>query len=139
MPIDPVTAPPVHVVAAIIERDGKILIGQRKNKGRHALKWEFPGGKVEAGEERETALARELQEELAITAEIGEQIDRYEFRYGSNPVTALWFYRVTVFQGEPQNLDFQQILWIEPVRLPEFDFLEGDLDFIDRFLGNRKA
>jgi 8-oxo-dGTP diphosphatase len=128
----------VHVVAAVIERDGKILIGQRKNKGRHALKWEFPGGKVEPGEERRDALARELREELAIEAEIGEQLDSYGFRYGANPVTVLWFYRVTQFttgraDAEPLNLDFEQIVWEEPARLVSYDFLEGDVRFLARY------
>ena len=61
----------MEVVAAVIERDGQILIGQRKARGRHGLKWEFPGGKVEPGEEPRAALARELREELAIEAVIG--------------------------------------------------------------------
>ena len=62
------------VVAAVIERDGKILIGQRQRTARHAFKWEFPGGKVEPGEDERTALKRELREELGIDAEIGEEI-----------------------------------------------------------------
>jgi mutator protein MutT len=61
----------VDVVAAVIERAGLILIGQRKPRGRHALKWEFPGGKVEPGEGSRDALVRELREELGIEARIG--------------------------------------------------------------------
>ncbi len=63
----------IVVVAAVIERDCRILIGQRKRESKHALKWEFPGGKVEPGEAPPSALARELREELAIEAVIGER------------------------------------------------------------------
>lgn len=125
----------IRVVAAVIERDGKVLIAQRKAGGRHALKWEFPGGKVEPGEEDRAALARELREELAIDAEIGPEIESYDFRYGSGTVTHLRFFRVSAFDGQPRNLDFAQIAWEDPVRLPEYDFLEGDVDFVRRLAG----
>ncbi len=121
----------VDVVAAVIERDGKVLICQRKG-GRHALKWEFPGGKVEPGEESAQALRRELREELGIEAQIGPQIERHDVRYGNGPLLRLHFFRVTDFQGEPVNLQFEKIVWEERSRLPEYDFLEGDLAFVKR-------
>ena len=121
----------MEVVAAVIERGGRILIGQRKAGGRHALKWEFPGGKVEPGEEPRAALARELREELGIDAHIGEEMERYDFSYAAQP-THLIFFRVTEFVGEPVNLDFAQIAWAERQRLPEYDFLEGDVAFVRR-------
>jgi len=122
----------VEAVAAVIVRDGKILIGQRKRGGRHPLKWEFPGGKVEPGEEPRAALARELREELNVEAVIGEKMDSYEVRYGGGPRILLHFYRVTQFQGELRNLDFEQIAWERPERLPEYDFLDGDVTFVSR-------
>jgi len=122
----------MDVVAAVIERDGQVLIGQRKPRGRHGLKWEFPGGKVEPGEEPRAALARELREELGIEAQIGEEIERYDFSYAAQPATHLIFFRVTEFAGEPENLDFAQIAWAERQRLPEYDFLEGDVDFVKK-------
>ena len=122
----------VEVVAAVIERAGLILIGQRKPRGRHALKWEFPGGKVEAGEAARDALVRELREELGIGARIGDEIERYDFSYGAGHVTRLIFFQVTEFMGEPVNLDFAQIAWVERRRLPEYDFLEGDVEFVRR-------
>ncbi len=124
---------PLLVVAAVIELDGRILIGQRKPDSKHALKWEFPGGKVEEGEDPRDALQRELREELAIEAVIGEQIDAYEFRYpGASRATALVFFQVTEFTGKPQNLDFAQILWDTRAALPNYDFLEGDVEFVKR-------
>ena len=120
----------VEVVAAVIERGGLILIGQRKPRGRHALKWEFPGGKVEPGEEPREALVRELREELGIDAHIGDAIQRYDFSYSAGGITRLIFFTVTEFAGEPENLDFAQIAWVERHRLPEYDFLEGDVEFV---------
>jgi 8-oxo-dGTP diphosphatase len=122
----------MEVVAAVIERKGQILIGQRKARGRHGLKWEFPGGKVEQGEEPRAALARELREELGIDAQIGAEIERYDFSYAAEPPTHLIFFSVTVFAGEPANLDFAQITWAERQRLPEYDFLEGDVKFVKK-------
>jgi 8-oxo-dGTP diphosphatase len=124
----------VVVVAAVIERDGKVLICQRKG-GRHARKWEFPGGKVEPGETPREALKRELREELAIEAEIGDELDRYRLQYGEGPVISLHFHRVTSFEGEPVNLQFENIVWEKRTRLPEYDFLEGDIEFVQRLAG----
>jgi 8-oxo-dGTP diphosphatase len=122
----------VEVVAAVMERGGLILIGQRKPGGRHALKWEFPGGKVEPGEEVREALARELREELGIEAQIGDEIERYDFSYSAGHVTRLIFFRVAEFTGEPENLDFAQIAWVPRNRLTDYDFLEGDVEFVRR-------
>ena len=120
------------VVAGVLEREGLVLICQRRDGQRHPLKWEFPGGKVERGEEPRRALERELREELDIEAQAGEEIGRYEYRYPQRGPILLIFYRVTEFQREPRNLEFQQIVWVEPRRLLEYDFLEGDRDFIRR-------
>jgi 8-oxo-dGTP diphosphatase len=118
------------VVAAIIQRSGRILIGQRKDLGHHPLKWEFPGGKVEPGETPEAALIRELQEELGIQARIDRELMRYEYQYPGRSRILLIFYRVVDFEGEPRNLDFDQIRWELPELLREYDFLEGDAQFV---------
>jgi 8-oxo-dGTP diphosphatase len=120
------------VVAAVIERNQKILIGQRKRNGNHPLKWEFPGGKVEPGEAPKDALERELKEELAIKATIGPELDRYDVQYGEGPLTHLIFYQVTSFEGEPQNLNFEQIQWESKSSLTNYDFLSGDEPFLKK-------
>lgn len=122
----------IRVAAAVIERDGQILIGQRKRGDSHALKWEFPGGKIEAGEHAIEALIRELREELGIEAVIGPEIARYTHQYPRGALIKLIFYRVTEFTGDPASLCFEQILWDAPGKLPEYDFVEGDLDFVRR-------
>ncbi len=124
--------PIIKVVAAVIERDGRILIGQRRKTDSHGLKWEFPGGKVERGESPSAALARELEEELGIQARIGPEIVRYSHEYPKRATILLIFFVVTEFSGEPQSLAFERIAWASPEELPTYDFLEGDVDFVRR-------
>ncbi len=120
----------VEVVAAILERDGRILIGQRKPEQSHPLQWEFPGGKVEPGEAPPQALARELEEELGIRGAVGEEITRYAFAYPGKAPIQLIFFRVTSYDGDPQNLVFQDLRWEAVELLNDLDFLEGDRDFL---------
>ena len=120
------------VVAGVIHRDGMLLIGQRMSGDRHALKWEFPGGKVEAGETPKQALVRELREELAIEAVVGPEIARYEQATRRRSPLLLLFHAVDSYVGEPRGGTFEQIRWELPAKLPEYDFLDGDLDFIRR-------
>ena len=120
----------VQVVAGIIERQGRLLICRRKAEQSHPLKWEFPGGKVEPGETPEQALARELEEELGIFGAAGQEIMRYQHTYPGRDTIVLIFFRVQEFGGEPRNVIFHEMRW-EPVeRLAEFDFVEGDTQFI---------
>ena len=123
------------VVAAVMERAGQVLIAQRKRSGQHPLKWEFPGGKVESGETPEAALLRELEEELGIRAQVGDEIARYEYQYPGRWPILLMFYRVTEFSVEPKNLDFEQILWAPRERLRDYDFLDGDAEFLNQYCG----
>jgi len=118
------------VVAAILERDGLLLACRRRADGAHPLKWEFPGGKVEPGERPADALRRELEEELGIMAQIGPEIKRYEYCYPGKQPILLIFFRVTEFTGEPRNRVFEQIQWDTPASLCDYDFLEGDVDFV---------
>jgi mutator protein MutT len=123
------------VVAGLLEREGSILICQRRANQAHPLKWEFPGGKLEAGETPGTAIVRELNEELGIASEAGEEIARYEFTYpGKNPIE-LVFIRVARWSGEIDNRIFETILWERPQALADYDFLEGDAPFLKSFTG----
>jgi mutator protein MutT len=121
----------MYVVAAVIEREGRILICQRRG-GRHALKWEFPGGKIEPGEDAPSALARELREELQIEATIGAPLHTEIVHYADGPAIHLEFFHVIDFTGEPVNLEFEQIVWEERGKLPAYDFLEGDVEFVKK-------
>ena len=118
--------------SSVIETEGRILVCQRKRGARHELKWEFPGGKVEQGEEPRAALARELKEELAIDAEVGKELVRYEHSYPGRDPILLIFFRVNQFIGVPANVVFETIEWSTHPELASYDFLDGDLDFIRR-------
>lgn len=125
------TPPSTIVVAGILQRDGAILICRRRADQPHALKWEFPGGKVERDETPISALQRELQEELGIDSDPATEITRYQYTYpGKNPILLI-FLRVTVWRGNIENRIFDQMLWELPNRLRFFDFLEGDIPFLD--------
>ena len=124
-----------RVVAALIVKDDRILACQRTRHQVMPLKWEFPGGKVEPDEAPEAALARELEEELAIRARAEREIMRYEYQYPGRSPILLIFYRVTEFTGEPENLDFERIAWVARANLRDYDFLEGDAEFISAYKG----
>ncbi|MDQ2774889.1 MAG: (deoxy)nucleoside triphosphate pyrophosphohydrolase [Acidobacteriota bacterium] len=123
---------PLLVSAAVIHRDGQVLVGQRRKADRHPYKWEFPGGKVEFGETPQQALVRELREELRIEAIVGTELARYEHDYPSGSRVHLLFFCVQVFKGAPEARVFEQICWTDLESLPTLDFLEGDLDFVRR-------
>jgi 8-oxo-dGTP diphosphatase len=116
----------ITVAAGILKQDERILICQRKRTGAFPLQWEFPGGKVEAGEDVQTCLRRELDEELAIEAEIGPEVSAFQYTYPNGFQVNLVFFRVNAYTGEITNQAFEQILWVEPRELPNYDFLEGD-------------
>jgi 8-oxo-dGTP diphosphatase len=130
----PASRPLRHVVAAFILRDNdaarEIFICQRRPDQPMALKWEFPGGKVEPGETAAEALARELSEELGITAQIGDHVTTVRHNYRNGGVIEIQFFRVTDFTGELVNRIFQDMLWSPLDRLPDYDFLAADLTLI---------
>ena len=94
------------------------------------LQWEFPGGKIEAGETAEQALARELQEELGIEATIGPLITRIRHNYRHGGAVDLQFFAVRDFAGEMENRIFAQVRWTRLENLPEYDFLPADRGLI---------
>lgn len=120
------------VVAAVIEREGRVLICRRRADQRHPLQWEFPGGKVEPGEDAPAGLRRELAEELGIQVENAEEMTRFEYQYPGRSPILLIFYGVTEYSGPMENRIFAEIQWVLPGALPQFDFVAGDVDFVRR-------
>ena len=119
-----------QVVAGVLERDGTILIGQRRAGKAHAFEWEFPGGKVEPGETPLEALERELEEELGIRKATGEEVLRYEYTYPDRGPVTLIFFRVRSWEGEPQHLNYSEMRWERPARLGDYAFVAGDQRFL---------
>lgn len=124
------------VSAAVVERDGRVMVCQRRPEVHNGLKWEFPGGKLEPGESPEAALARELREELKVDVAVGRIVDAVFHRYPDRDVLVL-FYRCTIKGGEPVPADCNAIAWASPAALSGFDFAGADAAFVARNLGRR--
>ena len=125
------------VAAALIIRDGQVLIGQRRPDQVMALKWEFPGGKIETGETPQQALARELYEELGIQAIIDRPVIRIRHNYRHGGAVDLQFFAVHEFAGEIENHIFNEVRWVKLSDLPEYDFLAADLGLIRDLAGGK--
>jgi 8-oxo-dGTP diphosphatase len=119
-----------RVVAAVIERDGKLLVCQRTRHQTMPLKWEFPGGKIEEGEQPRDALRRELEEELGIQAKVGDEIARLQHTYPNGAGVELRFYVVREYSGELENRIFRDVQWSAPGELGSYDFLEADASLV---------
>src|SRR3984885_1554727 len=121
------SGPVIHVVAgAVVDTAGRVLIAQRPAGKHMAGGWEFPGGKLEPGEERLAGLARELREELGISI-IGQPrpLIRVRHAYPAREVLLdIWV--VTRYQGEPQGLDGQALRWVTQDELPAAKLLPAD-------------
>jgi 8-oxo-dGTP diphosphatase len=119
-----------RVVAGLILQEGKLLVCQRTRHQTMPLKWEFPGGKIEEGEQPRDALRRELEEELGILATIGDEVARIQHEYPNGGMVELRFYIVRDYQGELENRIFRDMQWVAPQELPTYDFLEADLTLV---------
>ena len=119
-----------RVVAALILKDDTILACQRTRHQTMPLKWEFPGGKIENGEQPRDAMRRELEEELGIVAVIGDEVARIRHEYPNGASVELRFYAVSSFQGEIENRIFREIRWVPRSELLQLDFLEADLTLV---------
>jgi len=118
------------VAAGLILRGDAVLICQRRPDQPMALKWEFPGGKIEPGESAEEALKRELNEELGIDAVIGSRVAHTRHTYRSGGAVDLQFFAVHSFQGELKNVIFHDMRWCPLKDLPGYDFLAADRDLV---------
>ena len=119
-----------RVVAALILKNGKVLVCQRTRHQSMPLKWEFPGGKIEDGEQPRDALRRELEEELGIDAQVGEEVARIRHDYKNGGSVELRFYVVNEYTGEMENRIFRDVRWAKRSELPKYDFLEADLELV---------
>lgn len=119
-------------MAAVIERaDRRILIGQRRRGDSSPLKWEFPGGKVRDREELERALARELAEELGATLIASREIAQVRHQYATYPEELeIHFFAAQISNAEVQPRCFEQVAWVLPKELGQYDFLSANRELI---------
>ena len=122
--------PAVEVVAAVIERDGRILIARRPAATHLGGLWEFPGGKRQDGEDAADALAREIREELGATVTVGPLLETVDWSYPEKRVR-LSFFRCSIV-GEPRPLEGQEIAWVLPSDLGRYEFPPADATLLDR-------
>lgn len=123
----------IHVVAAVIVVDHRVLIAQRPDGSSHPLLWELPGGKLEPNESAAEALARELSEELGIRARIGAFLGESVHRYPGETVR-LQAYWVRRFEGRPQAFHHRQLRWVAPDQLDEYRFTEADVPLVHELM-----
>ena len=119
-----------RVVAGLIWKNGNVLVCQRTRHQTMPLKWEFPGGKIEEGEQPRDALRRELEEELGIDAVIGNEVSRFRHEYPNGNAVELRFFDVREYAGEIENRIFRDVRWSPPAELPSYDFLEADFNLV---------
>jgi 8-oxo-dGTP diphosphatase len=129
-PSPPESAGVVEVVAAVIERDGRILIARRPAALHMGGRWEFPGGKRQDGESARQALEREIREELGATVTVGPLLEVVDWTYPEKRVR-LSFFRCAL-QGEPRALEGQEIVWVAPPDLARYDFPPADAALVAR-------
>ena len=124
----------IRVVAAVIERQGRLLICRRRRGDLFELKWEFPGGKLRPGETPRAGLARELREELGCSAaRIGPEICRTRHRYEQfGDCVGIHFFAAGKLWPAPRNLAFERMVWSRPCDLPRYDFLPADRPLVAR-------
>jgi 8-oxo-dGTP diphosphatase len=129
----------IIVVAAIIERtDRRLLIGQRRRSDTSPLKWEFPGGKVREDESLEQALTRELREELGATLVKSREIGSVRHQYGTTTEELeIHFFVAQVAELAIQPTVFEQVAWVLPKELSQYDFLAANRELIAQLATGR--
>ncbi len=123
----------ILVTAAVIERGGLVLIARRAQSDHGAGGWEFPGGKVEAGETPEACLARELREELGITVSVGALVSDHVYQYPARAIRLLAF-RAVIIEGEPAAQYHEELAWVAPRALRNYALLPADLPVVAALL-----
>ncbi len=121
----------IPVVAALIVRDGRLLIARRPEGKHMAGRWEFPGGKLECGESPEEAIEREIREELAAEIRAGRVYQAIAYSYPEKDVLLL-FYAASVVSGEPRPVEEAEIRWITLEELDEYTFAPVDAMLVER-------
>ena len=121
---------PLRVAAGVLFMEGRVLVGQRPAGGRHSLKWEFPGGKAEPGENSHEGLTRELREELGVEATVGDLLQVTAHEYPKGPSVEISFFQVNSIDSPPTNRVFADLRWVPLEDLKDFDFCEADRTFV---------
>jgi 8-oxo-dGTP diphosphatase len=123
----------IHVTCAIIEKDGKVLSTQRSESKSLPLKWEFPGGKINDGEQPEEGLQRDLREELSLEVAVGRALTPVTHQYTTFTIT-LYPFVCKITSGDITLHEHKAFTWLPPEKLREFDWAEADVLVLDAYL-----
>lgn len=123
----------IVVVGAVLVRDGDVLCARRSQDMTLPGMWEFPGGKLEPGESPEQALVRELDEELAVEANIGERVDETEYEYDFG-VVSLTTYWGSIVSGEPKACEHAELKWLPMADLASLDWAPADIPAVEKII-----
>jgi 8-oxo-dGTP diphosphatase len=123
----------IHVACAIVEKNGKVLAAQRSEAMSLPLKWEFPGGKIEAGESAEDCLRRELLEEIGLHVCLKKSLPTSTHHYPKFTIT-LYPFLCSIESGEIVLHEHSASTWLPPEKLQSVDWAEADLPVIDSYL-----
>lgn len=129
---------PILVMAAVIEKEGKFLITQRPEKLHNGLRWEFPGGKVDFGEDPRFTLEREIEEELGIKVEARKIFELSSHVYDETKHIVLLACHCFYKSGEIKKQGIKDFAWVTPKQMLEYDITEADLPFIKKLLENKE-
>lgn len=127
----------VHVTAAIILKQNKVLICQRGEGGPCAYLWEFPGGKQEEGESLVECLIREVKEELDLTIEVSDICDEFSYNYGDGEMN-FTFYNAQILSGIIKPTVHESVLWVDVLELGDFVFCPADVSLVRRLIESNK-
>ena len=128
--------PIIPIVAGLIVKNGDILIGKRRVNDLGGGLWEFPGGKIEYGENRESALIRELKEELGINAVIDRKLMNYKHKHNLS-VYDLSFYLVKSYSGDLKTNAHDEIKWVKSKKILNYTFISGDNNIINAIINEK--
>lgn len=124
---------PLQVVCALLERDGRVLAARRPGAKSQGGKWEFPGGKLHAGELPRDALVREIAEELRVVIRVGDALAPSTHDYGGFAITLIPF-RCTIASGEPDPVEHEALAWCTPDELAALDWAAADMPIVASYL-----
>lgn len=127
----------IRVAVGIITREiggdgASVLLCQRKETAKYPMKWEFPGGKVENGEDTAACLARELHEELGVAIAEPSHFHTQEAVYPDAGHYEVWYYLIEHFTGTPVNKVFRGLAWVPVADLATYDILEGNREVVGK-------
>lgn len=126
----------LEIGVAVVWDGGKVLIDQRRHKDTFGGYWEFPGGKIEEGEDAIACIKREIKEEIGISIEVGNHLITVDYEYGERFSVTLIVHHCYYVSGTPQPLESVELRWVQPTELNQFRFPAANAQILTAILAN---